>query len=253
MEQIITKFLHPKRIRPIKIHELPKFDKELFPTQNLTWGVNCKQNYEQRPDNPSRSDELPTSMPSFSENLAGLPTNLRYLYHNFASRFWSNKACTFDLLANDYSTAKPDNKGPSLGGIGTGNIIRSIKGDFTRWHLLGKAGINHNGINPVNNFHFWVKGTAGMKNYILNFNELDEFQHLVGSTTQKTSLGAWKFYCKDNKHYETLEAYFFARYPKSWYVYEEKTANIRVICKVCLIRLIFFQWILKKKHSNFHQ
>jgi uncharacterized protein (DUF608 family) len=119
-----------------------------------------------------------------------------------------------------------------LGGIGSGIITRSIKGDFSRWHFL-EQGYNHNGINPINQFSIYLKkineNKEKINSYVLNFNDSKNFKNLIS----KNNLKKWNFYCLDenNEKFDKIDCGYYSRYPFSWYSYYFRDQNIKLICK----------------------
>lgn len=164
-----------------------------------------------------------------------------YLKH----KLWEGKLPTFDPFVHNISPA--EQKGPPLGGIGTGSITRSWQGDFSRWGL--KCGQYHNKIVHANQFSLFVERSQensptnsptnpSIANAIvLNYSNQEE-------SVRKASFSSWNWW-SDHHHqssssssssspsspFHDMTGTFKSIFPCSYSHYQCPSQQIELVCK----------------------
>ncbi|KAJ6696525.1 BILE ACID BETA-GLUCOSIDASE-RELATED [Salix koriyanagi] len=110
--------------------------------------------------------------------------------------------------------------GVPVGGIGSGSIGRSYKGEFQRWQLFPRICEE----KPVlaNQFSIFVSRSNGKKySSVLCSRSPDMLEEAAGS-----GIGSWDWNLKGNN------STYHALYPRAWTVYEgEPDPELRVVCR----------------------
>lgn len=141
-----------------------------------------------------------------------------YLKH----KLWEGKLPTFDPFVHNICSA--EQKGPPLGGIGTGSITRSWQGDFSRWGL--KCGQYHNKIVHANQFSLFVQQENAEKGSSIVLNHSNQDQQ------SKHSLRTWNWWRTNEKQaFDDLSGDFTSLFPCSYSHYKCPSQNIELVCK----------------------
>ncbi|XP_010520789.1 PREDICTED: non-lysosomal glucosylceramidase [Tarenaya hassleriana] len=110
--------------------------------------------------------------------------------------------------------------GVPLGGIGSGSIGRSYKGEFQRWQLFPMKCEEE----PVlaNQFSAFVSRADGKKYSSV----LSAKNPKIGKNEAETGVGSWDWNLKGDK------TMYHALYPRAWTVYEgEPDPELRIVCR----------------------
>jgi non-lysosomal glucosylceramidase len=140
-------------------------------------------------------------------------------------KLWEGKLPTFDPFVHNISPA--EQKGPPLGGIGSGVMTRSWQGDFTRWGL--KCGQYHNKIVHANQFSLCVKPVGGDESIkpsavVLNYSNQEQ--------SAKNSLRGWNWWrTNEQRAFDDMTGTFTSLYPCSYSQYSLPSQNLEVECK----------------------
>ena len=164
-----------------------------------------------------------------------------YLKH----KLWEGKLPTFDPFVHNICPA--EQKGPPLGGIGTGSITRSWQGDFSRWGL--KCGQYHNKIVHANQFSLFVErptttnaessssdsdSKRSSAAIVLNYSNQDQ-------STRKAAFPSWNWWSDyqqpqqqggaDDKPFHDMTGSFTSVFPCSYNHYHCPSQQIELVCK----------------------
>ncbi|KAL0488309.1 non-lysosomal glucosylceramidase [Acrasis kona] len=160
---------------------------------------------------------------------------LRFFFQYYVKEKLSGRVPTFDPFVHNIS--HPNQKGPPIGGIGTGVLTRSWQGDFTRWGI--KAGLYHNALVPVNQFSFYSRRMNKQEGsaVVLNCSKENNRDYLSSWNwwNNKFASPAPKSHAPTANStpsvYRDMKGTFDSVYPRSWYTYEQPTNNIKLTCK----------------------
>ncbi|KAJ3671584.1 hypothetical protein LUZ60_007663 [Juncus effusus] len=164
----------------------------------------------------NEGQELPEFTLSLREKLRLAPLGLR-LGRHIIEETSKGRSAVIDPMKKRVAKSS---QGVPLGGIGSGSIGRSYKGDFQRWQFF--PGVCEDKPIPANQFSAFVSRKDGTKYSTVLSPSKPQFP----KKANPSGIGSWDWnFVGNNSVYHAL-------YPRSWTIYNgEPDPDLKIICR----------------------